>query len=183
MRLQQAQKVCIQGIRLAASGNPLDSIVEGFVILDKGRKRRDMRPRPFWMPLHGITGSRGWFDLLWGTLEGVRDKCYVFRAFHPAGPISKAVKFLKQPAQYDNLLKAFREVLERACNLTPAQVKGYSCHSPRHFLPEVARARGAGAMGGFCRSNGGTHARFRRCTQTRDEMHLNGRSIGTTFGY
>ena len=58
MRLQQAQKVCIQGIRLAASGNPLDSIVEGFVILDKGRKRRDMRPRPFWMPLwyHGLTG-------------------------------------------------------------------------------------------------------------------------------
>ena len=65
MRLQQAQKVCIQGIRLAASGNPLDSIiVEGFVILDKGRKRRDMCPRPFWMPLYGITGSRGWFDLL-----------------------------------------------------------------------------------------------------------------------
>jgi hypothetical protein len=141
MRLQQEQKVCIQGIRLAASGNPLDSIVEGFVILDKGRKRRDMRPRPFWMPLYGITGSRGWFDLLWSTLEGVRDKCYVFRAFHPAGPISKAEKFLKQSAQYDDLLKVFREVLERACNLTPAQGKVYSCHSPRHFLPEVARAR------------------------------------------
>jgi hypothetical protein len=93
------------------------------------------------MPLYGITGSRGWFDLLWSTLEGVRDKCYVFRAFHPAGPISKAEKFLKQSAQYDDLLKVFREVLERACNLTPAQGKVYSCHSPRHFLPEVARAR------------------------------------------
>jgi hypothetical protein len=34
----QAQKVRIQGIRLAVSGNPLDSIFEGFVILDKGRK-------------------------------------------------------------------------------------------------------------------------------------------------
>ena len=91
--------------------------------------------------LYGTTGSRGWFDLLWSTLEGVRDKCYVFRAFHPAGPIYKAERFLKQP-QYDDLLQAFREVLERACNLTPAQAKGYSCHSPRHFLLEVTRVRG-----------------------------------------
>jgi hypothetical protein len=37
------------------------------------------------------------------------------------------------------LLKAFRQVLARTCNLTPEQVLGYSCHSPRQFLPEVAR--------------------------------------------
>ena len=29
---------------------------------------------------------------------------------------------------------------------------------------------GAGAMVGCRRANGGTHARFRRCTQARDEM-------------
>ena len=95
MRLQQVLKVCIEGIRLPVSGNPLDSIVEGFVILDKGRRRRDMYPRPFGMSLNGIMGSRGWFDLLWTTLEGVRDKYYVFRAFHPAGPISESRRFLK----------------------------------------------------------------------------------------
>ena len=37
IRLKQAQKVCIKGIRITASGNPLVSIIEGFVILDKGR--------------------------------------------------------------------------------------------------------------------------------------------------
>ena len=86
MRLKQAQKVCIKGIRITASGNPLDSIIEGFVILDKGRGRSAMSPRPFWMPLHGITGSRTWFDILWYTTEDVSDKCFVFRAFFPAGP-------------------------------------------------------------------------------------------------
>jgi hypothetical protein len=132
MCLQQVQKVCIKGIRLAASGNPLDSIVEGVVILHKGRRRRDMHPRPFWMSLNGIPGSRGWFDLLWTTvLEGVRDKCYVFRAFHPSGPITESRRFLKPPDQYDNVLKVFREVLKRVCNLTPTQGKGYSYHSTR----------------------------------------------------
>ena len=142
MRLKQSQMVCIKGIRITASGNPLDSIIEGFVLLDKGRGRSAMRPRPFWMPLHGITGSRKWFDILWHTIEDVSDKCYVFRAFFPAGSIWDAKKFLKQPAQYDHLLKAFRQVLARACNLSPEQALGYSCHSPRHFLPEVARGRG-----------------------------------------
>ena len=141
MRLKQAQRVCIKGIRLTASGNPLDSIVEGFVILDKGRGRVSIRPRPFWMTLHGITGSRVWFDILWDTIRDVIDKCYIFRAFSPSGSIWRAVKFLKQPAQYDPLLKSFREVLPEACGLTPEQVLGFSCHSPRHFLPEVARGR------------------------------------------
>ena len=98
MRLKQTQRVCIKGIRLAASGKPLDSIVEGFVILDKGRGRVSIRPRPFWMTLHGITGSRVWFDILWDTIRDVIDKCYIFRAFSPSGSIWRAVKFLKQPA-------------------------------------------------------------------------------------
>jgi hypothetical protein len=49
MCLKQSQRVCIKGIRIAASGNPLDSesIIEGFAILDKGRGRSDTRTRPF----------------------------------------------------------------------------------------------------------------------------------------
>ena len=47
----------------------------------------------------------------------------------------KATRFLKQPDQYDHLLKALREVLQEACGLTPEQALGYSCHNPRHFLP------------------------------------------------
>ena len=49
MRLKQAQRVCIKGIRIASSDNPLDSIIEGFVLLDKGRGRSVMRSHPFWM--------------------------------------------------------------------------------------------------------------------------------------
>jgi hypothetical protein len=105
MRLKQAQRVCIKGIRITASDNPLDSIIEDFVFLDKGRGRSAMRSHPFWMPLHGLTGSRTWFDILWYTIEDVSDKCYVFRAFSPAGPIWDAKKFLKQTVQYDHLMK------------------------------------------------------------------------------
>ena len=134
--------MCIKGIRIAASDDPWDSVVEGFVLLDKGRGRGSMRSRPFWMSLYGITGSWEWFDILWHTIRDVSDKCYVFRAFSPLGSIRRASKFLKQPAQYDHLLKSFREVLQEVCSLTPVQVLGYSCHRPRHFLPEVACGRG-----------------------------------------
>ena len=33
-------------------------------------------------------------------------------------------------------------MLAEACGFSPEQALGYSCHSPRHFLPEVARGRG-----------------------------------------
>ena len=71
----------------------------------------------------------------------VFSKCYVFRAFSPSGSIWRTSKFLKQPAQYDHLLKSFREVLQKACGLTPDQTLGYSCHRSRHFLPEVVYGR------------------------------------------
>ena len=49
IRLKQTKRVCIKGIRIVASDNPLDSIIEGFVLLDKGRGRSVMRSHPFWM--------------------------------------------------------------------------------------------------------------------------------------
>jgi hypothetical protein len=66
MRLKQTQRVCIKGIRITPTGNPLDSelIIEGFALLDKGRGRTATRTRPFWMTLLSSTRDHGLPDMV-----------------------------------------------------------------------------------------------------------------------
>jgi len=121
-----------------------DEFVEGFVACEKNPKRGKRTPRPWWAPLYGATNSRLWLDILLDTLEDVKEDCYIFRGFFsPDGSVLNATALAPGPLQCGyHLSKAMQQILQLACGWTIPQAAVYSEHSPRHFLNEVARARG-----------------------------------------
>jgi hypothetical protein len=137
MRVEQAQSCWIDAIRD-------DEFIEGYVFLDKNPKRDKMQPRPWCAPLYGITGSKLYFETLMTSLEGVKDKCYIFRAYEsPDGSVKNATGLLPGPLlQTNGLMNSLQEMLRMACGFSLTQSQAYTLHSPRHFLPGVAAARG-----------------------------------------
>ena len=135
MRVEQAQNCWIAGTRD-------DEIIEGYVILDKNPRREAMQPRPFWLEMRGITGSSEWFEILWKTLQDVREQRFIFRAFKGKNA-ADATEFLNAPLRSGHgLVEAVQCMLQKACGLTQSESEVYTLHGPRHFLPEVALARG-----------------------------------------
>ena len=135
MRVEQAQNCWIAGVRD-------QEIIEGYVALDKHPRRESMQPRPFWLETGGITGSNEWFEVLWDTLEGVRHQRFIFRAFRGKNA-AEATEFLNGPLRSGHgLVEAIQAMLQKACGLTRSESEVYTLHGPRHFLPEVAMARG-----------------------------------------
>ena len=137
MRCKQSTDCWITGIMG-------DEFVEGFVACEKNPKRGKRLPRPWWAPLYGATNSRLWLDTLLETLKDVKDDCYIFRGFFsPDGSVLNASSLAPGPLQCGaQLAGAMQQILQLACGWTVGQSVGYSEHSPRHFLNEVARARG-----------------------------------------
>ena len=121
-----------------------DEFVEGFVACEKNPRRGKRMPRPWWAPLYGATNSRLWLDTLLDTLQDVKDDCYIFRGFFsPDGSVLNATDLAPGPLQCGHqLAKAMQQILQLACGWTIPQAAVFSEHSPRHFLNEVARARG-----------------------------------------
>jgi len=135
MRVEQAQSCWIDAVRD-------NEFVKGYVFLDKNPRRAKMQPRPWWAPLYGLTGTKLWFETLFGSLRDVSDKCYIFRAFASQdGSVKNATGLLPGPLlQEHGLMAALQEVLRTAYGFTVEQSLAYTLHSP--FLPEVAAARG-----------------------------------------
>ena len=137
MRVEQAKSCWIDAIRD-------DEFIEGYVFLDKNLKRDKMQPRPWWAPLYGITGSKLYFETLMTSLKRVKDTYYIFRAYEsPDGSVKYATGLLPiSLLQTNRLMKSLQEILRMACGFSVTQSQAYTLHSPRHFLPGVAAARG-----------------------------------------
>jgi len=73
-----------------------------------------------------------------------KSKCYISRAFASSdGSVKNATGLLPGPLlQEHGLMAALQEILCMAYGFTVEQSLAYTLHSPRHFLPEVAAARG-----------------------------------------
>ena len=134
MRCAQAQDCFISGV-------VGDEFVEGYVAKEKNPSKLE-RFGPFWAPLFGITGSRLWLDTLLETLSDVADDCYIFRAFDTES-IFTATHLVNGPLRCGNeIAKAMAEILQVACGWSKPEASIYTQHSARHFLCEVAQARG-----------------------------------------
>jgi len=73
-----------------------------------------------------------------------KSKCYISRAFASSdGSVKNATGLLPGPLlQEHGLMAPLQEILCMAYGFTVEQSLAYTLHSPRHFLPEVAAARG-----------------------------------------
>jgi len=102
-----------------------------------------MQPRPWWAPLYGITGSKLYFETLMSSLEGVMDKCNIFRAYESPDDSVNVTGLLPAPLlQTNGLMISLQEMLCMACSFSVTQSQAYTLHSPRHFLPGVSAVRG-----------------------------------------
>jgi hypothetical protein len=112
----------------------------GFVCQDKNPRPGKARPRPFWAPCRGATGSIAWWEVLRETLDEVSDKKFIFRAFE--GDVLTSNTFLPGPLiEGRGLIEALQATLRVACGLSMEESKAYTLHSPRHFMPEVSSSR------------------------------------------
>ena len=68
----------------------------------------------------------------------------MLRAYEsPDGSVKNATGPLPGPLlQTNGLMKSLQEMLRMACGFSVTQSQAYTLHSPRHFLPGVAPARG-----------------------------------------
>ena len=68
----------------------------------------------------------------------------MLRAYEsPDGSVKNATGPLPGPLlQTNGLMKSLQEMLRMACGFSVTQSQAYTLHSPRHFLPGVAAARG-----------------------------------------
>jgi len=113
MRVEQARSCWIDAIRD-------NEFTEGYVFLDKNPKRDKMQPRPWWAPLYGITGSKLYFETLTTSLEGVKDECYIFRAYESQdGSVKNATGLLPGPLlQTNGLMKSLQEMFHMVCGFS-----------------------------------------------------------------
>ena len=121
--------------------------VHGVLLLDKHPNPEKRQARPFWMRVAGFDGGRAWFDFLLGVLSGVEDGCFVFRDFDSErGDPQEASRFLNSPLVGERLVYAIRCVLVRVCRMSWDESGRWAKHASRHFLMEVAGARGEPAL-------------------------------------
>ena len=121
--------------------------LQGVLLLDKHPNPDKRRPRPFWMRVAGFDGGVAWFDFLRGVLADVAEGCFVFRDYDSArGDPQEATRFLNSPLVGERLVHAIRCVLVRVCGMTWDESGRWAKHSARHFLMEVAGARGEPAL-------------------------------------
>ena len=127
-------------------------VIEGFVILDKHPKCFARQPRPFWLEMQGITGSSTWVEVLWRTIGDVSEQRFIlseqseqrfiFRVFKDRRA-DQSEGFLDGPLRSGHgLVAAIQLMLQKACGLAQSESEVFTLHGPRHFLPEVALARG-----------------------------------------
>ena len=137
-------------------------VIEGFVILDKHPKCFARQPRPFWLEMQGITGSSTWVEVLWRTIADVSEQRFIlseqseqrfilseqseqrfiFRVFKDRRA-DQSEGFLDGPLRSGHgLVAAIQLMLQKACGLAQSESEVFTLHGPRHFLPEVALARG-----------------------------------------
>jgi hypothetical protein len=115
-------------------------ILADFVCQDKTQKRAKARPRPFWVPYLGATGSSAWLDVFRETLDGVSDKKFIFRAFD--GDVLTSNTFLPGPLiEGGGLIEDLQATLRVACGLSMEESTAHTLHRPRHFMPEVSSSR------------------------------------------
>ena len=115
-------------------------MLAGFVVLDKNPKRGKARPRLFWAPCRGATGSTAWLEVLRETLREVSSQQFIFRAFD--GDVFTSNTFLPGPLREGlGLVEALQATLRVACGLSIEESRAYTLHSPRHFMPEVSSSR------------------------------------------
>ena len=121
--------------------------LHGVLLLDKHPNPEKRQARPFWMRVAGFDGSRAWFDFLLGVLAGVESGCFVFRDFDSGrGDPQEATRFLNSPLVGERLVLAIRCVLVRVCDMSWLVAGRWAKHAARHFLMEVAGARGEPAL-------------------------------------
>ena len=137
IRFEQAQ-----GFRFGAE-IPGCRCFEGHILLlEKHPDPSKQGMRPAYIATSGLTGS-AYLRILTASLEGVPGGDFLLRdTDSPSGDPHKATRFLLKPMSHDRALIAIRSILVSVCGLTPAQAARFGTHSPRHFLPEVALARG-----------------------------------------
>jgi len=78
MRMEQAQSCWIDTVR------DKEAFVEGYFFLDKNPRRAKLQPRPWWAPLYGLTGTKLWFETLFGSLQKKFQTSTIFPALSPA---------------------------------------------------------------------------------------------------
>jgi len=77
------------------------------------------------------------------SLEGVMDKCNIFRAYESPDDSVNVTGLLPAPLlQTNGLMISLQEMLCMACSFSVTQSQAYTLHSPRHFLPGVSAVRG-----------------------------------------
>ena len=80
-------------------------------------------------------------DTLWFSARRFRQVLYFFALLPAQMGLSKTLQVFYQAHSFRNMA-ALQEVLRMACGFTVEQGLAYTLHSPRHFLPEAAAARG-----------------------------------------
>ena len=121
--------------------------LHGVLLLDKHPNPEKRQARPFWMRVAGFDGGRAWFDFLLGVLAGVEGGCFVFRDFDSVrGDPQEASRFLNSPLVGERLVFAIRCLLVRVCGMSWDDAGRWAKHAARHFLMEVAGARGEPAL-------------------------------------
>ena len=136
MRFEQAQ-----GFRFGAE-IPGCRCFEGHIVRDKHPDPAKQGMRPVYVPISGLISS-SYLRTLAASLEGVGPGNFLLRdTDSPSGDPFKATSFLFKPMSHGRALIALRSILVSTCGLTREQAQRFGTHSPRHFLPEIALARG-----------------------------------------
>ena len=114
-------------------------VLYGMVFREKSPQPQGKVPRPFWLCLPGLDGSRAWFDRLLTTIGGItrqRELKCVYLDFKAPGNSHdprKATGSLLAP-----LRVTVQVMLEMALVVPRDVVVSMSVHSGRHFLTYVA---------------------------------------------
>ena len=89
----------------------------------------------------GVAGCEQWFKRWRRTVRDVEQAEWTYRDFNGSDPF-EATRFENMAKSKHKINRALRLVLQRACNMTPAEARRITYHSGRSFLPTCSKARG-----------------------------------------
>lgn len=138
LRVRDGQRARIGHALVTGASVPF---VTGSCYTSKHPKRRTAMPMPFFAVAFGPWGE-WWVPLLHPARDKSLELDYVFRAAPRArlASLSSCTGLVCSPASSANIIKAMRWMLQQPpLKLSASEAASYSGHSPRHFLPTLAR--------------------------------------------
>jgi hypothetical protein len=106
---------------------------------DKNPVPRAQFARPVWFSTHGLVAGDAFIEPLIESLEGVRDGCFLMRAYEGTGVNER---WLQRGCTTAEANASLRSLLHRFCGLTVEQAAAFGVASAREFLPMLAKALG-----------------------------------------